>query len=199
MTISFLKRLTGTALAAIIGAGTFGVSLAEAAQKGSNSGLPVPRFVSIKSGQANVRVGPGRDYRVDWVYTRPGLPVEVVAEFDNWRRIRDAEGTEGWIFGALLSGRRTAIAAPWLSNVEAGAAPDGTPASAATSAVLTLRRGPSGDSRPVASIEPGVVGSIEDCDGDWCRFEPLSAKGEVAGYLRQIELFGAYPGERFED
>ena len=167
------------------------VPTAALAEKGSNSGLPVPRFVSLKSGQANVRVGPGRDYRVDWVYTRAGLPVEVVAEFDNWRRIRDAEGTEGWIFGALLSGRRTAIAAPWLSTAERV---EGSPG-----AVLTLRRGPSADSRAVASIEPGVVGTISDCDGDWCRFEPHASRGEISGYLRQLELFGAYPGERFED
>ena len=185
-------RRSARVLATLLAAGLLAPVAASAAQKGSNSGLPVPRFVSIKSGQANVRVGPGRDYRVDWVYTRPGLPVEVVAEFDNWRRIRDAEGTEGWIFGALLSGRRTAIAAPWLSTPREGA-------DTIEGGLLTLRQGPSADARAVASIEPGVVGTITDCNGDWCRFEPHATNGDVSGYLRQIELFGAYPGETLED
>ena len=77
------------------------------------SGLPLPRFVSLKSGRVNSRVGPGANYSVDWMYLKPGLPMEIIQEFDNWRRVRDADGSEGWINQSLLSGRRTGIAAPW--------------------------------------------------------------------------------------
>ena len=77
------------------------------------SGLPLPRFVSIKAKRVNMRVGPGQEYAVDWMYLTPGLPVEIVQEFENWRRVRDSDGAEGWIYQSLLTGKRTAIAAPW--------------------------------------------------------------------------------------
>ena len=76
---------------------------------GSQSGLPVPRFVSLKSDRVNVRGGPSKDHEVVWVYARAGLPVEITAEFENWRRIRDWEGAEGWVYHSLLSGRRSAF------------------------------------------------------------------------------------------
>src|SRR6201985_145879 len=75
----------------------------------TTSGLPVPRYVSLKSDHVNVRAGPTQDNDVAWVYTRPGLPVEITAEFENWRRVRDSEGSEGWVYHSLLSGRRTAV------------------------------------------------------------------------------------------
>ena len=86
---------------------------AQGAAKGA-SGLPLPRFVSLKSRRVNIRVGPSTDYAVSWMYMKEGLPVEIIQEYDNWRRIRDAEGTEGWVNQALLSGERTAVAAPWM-------------------------------------------------------------------------------------
>src|SRR6185437_12015887 len=76
---------------------------------GQVSGLPIPRFVSLKSDKVNVRGGPNRDQEVRWVYTRAGMPVEITAEFENWRRIRDWEGSEGWVYHSLLSGKRTAV------------------------------------------------------------------------------------------
>src|SRR5688572_779143 len=79
------------------------------APHGPASGLQVPRFVSLKSDRVNVRGGPTKDHDVAWVFTRSGLPVEITAEFDNWRRIRDSEGSEGWVYHSLLSGRRTAV------------------------------------------------------------------------------------------
>src|ERR1041384_1407342 len=75
----------------------------------TTSGLPVPRYVSLKSDHVNVRAGPTKDNDVAWVFTRPGLPVEITAEFENWRRVRDSEGSEGWVYHSLLSGRRTAV------------------------------------------------------------------------------------------
>ena len=88
-------------------------ALAQGAAKGA-SGLPLPRFVSLKAKSVNVRVGPSIDYAVAWRYLKSGLPVEIIQEYDNWRRIRDAEGSEGWVNQALLSGDRTAVAAPWM-------------------------------------------------------------------------------------
>ncbi len=75
----------------------------------SASGLPVPRYVSLKSDHVNLRAGPTKDHDVSWVYTRSGLPVEITAEFENWRRVRDSEGAEGWVYHSLLSGKRTAV------------------------------------------------------------------------------------------
>ena len=83
------------------------------------SGLPLPRFVSLKSGRVNSRIGPGVNYAVDWMYLKPGLPMEIIQEYDNWRRVRDPDGAEGWINQSLLSGRRTAIAAPWQKGKDA--------------------------------------------------------------------------------
>src|SRR6516165_2302039 len=77
------------------------------------SGLPVPRFVSLKSDRVNLRQGPGTEYPTAWVFRRAGLPVEVIHEFEGWREVRDAEGTTGWVLGAMLSGRRTAVVLPW--------------------------------------------------------------------------------------
>src|SRR6185437_2143813 len=82
------------------------------------SGLPVPRFVSLKSERVNVRSGPNRDNQVDWVYTRTGLPVEIIGEYDNWRHIRDWEGSEGWVLHSLLSGKRTALVAAVAKKVD---------------------------------------------------------------------------------
>ena len=75
----------------------------------ADSGLPVPRFVTLKGDEVNVRAGPGRRYPINWVFLRQEMPVEVVAEFDTWRKIRDFEGTEGWVHQSLLSGRRGAL------------------------------------------------------------------------------------------
>ena len=83
---------------------------------GSVSGLPVPRFVSLKSDRVNVRSGPNKDQDVRWVYTRAGMPVEITAEFENWRRIRDWEGAEGWVYHSLLSGKRSAVVVPTLKD-----------------------------------------------------------------------------------
>ena len=99
-------------LVAVVMRSASAVSSAHAAGEwpiGPVSGLPVPRFVSLKPDKVNVRGGPTRDHDVTWTYTRAGLPVEITAESDNWRRIRDWEGAEGWVYHSMLSGRRTAV------------------------------------------------------------------------------------------
>jgi len=146
----------------------------------SESGLPLPRFVSLKSGRVNLRVGPGRDYAVDWMYLKPGLPMEVIQEYDTWRRVRDADGTEGWISQSLLSGKRTAMAAPWHKGKDA---------------MVALRTRPDAGAPTVAVMEPGAMGAIESCDGSWCH---VRFSGQD-GYVEQTLIWGAYPGETVED
>src|SRR5687767_6758389 len=115
------------------------------------TGLPLPRFVSLKSNNVNVRRGPGQDYDIAFTFVRAGLPVEITDEFGNWRKIRDSEGSEGWVFHSLLSGRRTAIVAPWEVRGRFPAHSTAEP-----SAVV------------VAYLEPRVVADVEQCTGTWC-------------------------------
>lgn len=140
----------------------------------AGSGLPVPRFVSLKSSKVNVRVGPGEDYGVAWVFVKPGLPIEVIQEFDNWRRIRDSDGQVGWVFQSLLSGKRTAVVAPWQA---------GEP--------RPIRASGAADARITAYLEPGVMGNVDRCRSGWCR---ISGKG-FEGWIAGDQLWGVYPGE----
>ncbi|MDX6805035.1 SH3 domain-containing protein [Terrihabitans rhizophilus] len=144
---------------------------------GPVSGMPIPRFVSLKSDKVNVRRGPANDHDVQWVFTRASLPVEITAEWDNWRRIRDADGAEGWVFHSLLSGRRTALIAPW-SKEEA----------------LPLYRRGDKTSAVVARLQPKVLATVKECDGSWCRIEGQG----FDGWMEQEVLWGAYPNEHFD-
>ncbi len=144
------------------------------------SGLPLPRFVSLKSDRVNLRQGPGVDYPTAWVFRRAGLPLEVVKEFESWRQVRDAEGATGWVLATMLSGRRTALVLPW----EARASQD-----TATSA--TLRDDDSERAGALVEVEAGVLASIISCDGRWCRV----AVDGYRGYIEQTKLWGAYRGE----
>lgn len=145
---------------------------------GPATGLPVPRYVSLKSDHVNLREGPSKDHATKWIYQRAGLPVEITAEYETWRRIRDSEGAEGWVLHSLLSGKRTALVAPWKKD----AAP------------FPLRAEPQNDSNIVAKLAPGVVANVKKCDAGWCRL-----KGEgYDGYLPQTNLWGVYPDEKVE-
>lgn len=154
--------------APVIGASAPGV------QTGSRSGLPVPRFVSLKSARVNVRVGPGEDYKIAWIFTRSALPVEVIQEYDTWRRIRDSDGTVGWVFQSLLSGKRTAVVTPWASGE-----PHPIYASAATDASVS------------AYLQPGVMGQIDRCNKGWCKISST----QYSGWIPQDQLWGTYEGE----
>jgi SH3-like domain-containing protein len=145
-----------------------------------SSGLPLPRFVSLKSGRVNSRIGPGPGYPVDWLYLKAGLPMEIIQEYDNWRRVRDADGAEGWINQSLLSGRRTGIVAPWQRGKKAE---------------IGLLSEPDEDASKVALLEPGAIGTIKACNGDWCE---MSFAGHT-GWLSQALVWGAYPGESIKD
>ncbi len=171
--------VTFGALALAAGALLCATGAAGAPDPGAKSApsLPVPRFVSLKSDKVNVRAGPTKDHDVTWVYTRAGLPVEITAEFENWRRIRDWEGAEGWVYHSLLSGRRTAIVVPKTKN-------DLVP-------VLTS---PDAESDVNAKLEAGVVGQVKTCGGSWCHF--IGEKFD--GWVRQERLWGVYPNEKVD-
>jgi len=143
------------------------------------SGLPVPRFVSLKSDRVNMRNGPGTDYPTAWVYRRAGLPLEVIKEFEGWRQVRDADGSAGWVLQSFLSGRRTALVLPW--EIKQGSP---TPK-------VALRRDDSERSRAVAMIEAGVIANLSTCDGRWC----LVNIDKFQGYIEQKKLWGVYEGE----
>ena len=142
---------------------------------GSDSGLPLPRYVSLKNSEARARRGPSQSHRVDWLYTRRGLPLRVTAEFDNWRRIRDSEGAEGWVYHSLLSGRRTALVTPWEKEGE----PKALHAAAADS------------SRLVARLASTLLLDVHECNGAWCY---VTTHGHN-GYIAQSDVWGVYPGE----
>lgn len=144
------------------------------------SGLPLPRFVSIKPARVNVRVGPGRNYSVVFSYQKQGLPVEITQEYDQWRKIRDADGDEGWVYQSLLSGRRTAMVTPWQKN---------------RSKLATLREQPNENAALTAELEPGVIGTIHQCDGNWCELDI----NHIRGWITQDQLWGAYPGEKIKN
>jgi SH3-like domain-containing protein len=145
--------------------------------KGGSSGLPLPRFVSLKAGRVNVRIGPGEDYKVAWVYTKPGLPIEVLQEYDTWRRIRDSDGTIGWVFKSLLSGKRTAVVSPWKA---------GEP--------RPIFQGASADSSVSAYLQPGVTGDVSHCHNGWCRIAGSGYKG----WIPENQLWGVYPNEEID-
>jgi SH3-like domain-containing protein len=149
------------------------VSDAVAGQLGP-SGFPIPRFVTLKAGKVNVRKGPSHEHAIAWVFQRKGLPVEITAESDNWRKIRDSDGSEGWIQQSMLTGKRYALAASWARN----------------KAVL-LRATPGEQSPVVVKLAAGVLASVDSCSGTWCYVSADSYEG----YARQDELWGVYPGE----
>jgi SH3-like domain-containing protein len=149
-----------------------------ASDQNDGSGLPVPRFVSLKSDHVNVRSGPNKDHDVAWIYSRPGLPVEITAEFENWRRIRDRDGTEGWVYHSLLSGKRTAYVAKLKSRDD----------------VASLYESADATSALRATLEPGVLGIVKRCDGHWCRFAGVG----FDGFIAQERLWGVYPNEKIE-
>lgn len=130
----------------------------------------LPRFAAIRTGEANLRTGPGVRYPIEWVFVHPHLPVEIIAEYQAWRKVRDFEGTEGWLHQSMLSGRRSVLV---------------------TGKTQFMRSDPAPDARIVARIEPRVVGHLAACTITWCRVEIADRKG----WLPRAALWGVYPGE----
>ncbi|HYZ32868.1 MAG TPA: SH3 domain-containing protein, partial [Crenalkalicoccus sp.] len=134
---------------------------------GSATGLPLPRFAALGSSQVNLRIGPDLRYPIEWTYQRKDLPVEIVEEHQIWRRIRDPEGTEGWVQRPLLTSRRSFVV---------------------QGAERALRREPQEAAAPVAVLKPGVIGRLRRCDAGsaWCEAQV----GDYRGWLRRGEIWG---------
>ena len=146
-----------------------------ASAKVGKSGLPVPRYVSLRSDKVNLRQGPGKDYGVKWVFKRLNLPVEILAEYEHWRKIRDSQGAEGWVFYRMLTGRRTALVTPWEKSQK----------------ILKLYSKSSKKSPIAAQIESGVMVVINNCNGQWCNVDI----SKINGWISQAKLWGVYAGE----
>lgn len=160
------------ASAAAPAAGQPPASAAEEADKGSVSGLPIPRFVALRTDDVNMRKGPGFRYPIEWDYKRRDLPVEILREFEVWRLVETPDGARGWMHEATLVGRRTFF----VQGADA-----------------TLRAEAHDDAAPVAILKVGVIGFIRSCDAGsaWCRVRV----GQHDGYLQRTAFWGALPGE----
>ena len=157
---------------AVIGA-VFGLSIAVGAvaqERGPVTGLPLPRYVSLKASEGNVRRGPALTHRIDWVLMRRGMPLEITAEYGHWRRVRDKDGAAGWVHYALLSGVRTVIIERDL---------------------LPLYIKADAKSQVQAYVEAGVVARLGACVALWCR---ITADGH-RGWADKSALWGVSPGE----
>jgi SH3-like domain-containing protein len=149
--------------------------LTQGAVAAENSGLPLPRFVSLRSDEVNLRTGPGIRYPVDWIYTRRDLPVEVIAEFETWRKIRDWQGAEGWVHQSMLASRRMVVIVGQQRR---------------------LRAEPDEKALSLALVDPNVTGRLLGCPRakTYCRVEIEN----IQGWLRRDEFWGVYQGEFIE-
>lgn len=143
---------------------------AAAAERGPVTNLPLPRYVSLKAAEGNVRRGPSLNHRIDWVYKRRNLPLQVVAEYGHWRRVLDRDGVGGWVHYSLLSGTRTVI-------VEQD--------------MVALHRLAARDAPVLARAEQGVIARLGSCSSQWCR---IGADGHW-GWVPKSVLWGVAPGE----
>lgn len=136
---------------------------------------PIPRFVSLKPSDTPMREGPSKDHRIRWIFKREGLPVEVIAEHEQWRRVRDSESTEGWVYYGRLSNRRTVIVLAGKDRPERD---------------LFARENET--SGVVARLQPGVIANVENCSADWCE---VTVEG-FKGFVKKNAVWGVYPEER---
>jgi len=158
-----------------------------AAEYGKVSGLPVPRFVSFKSSETNLRKGPNVRYPIVWTYKRKGYPMEIVAEFENWRKLRDSDGQEGWVHLNLVTGTRNFVV---KSNDYVEAIQEYKD----RKRELVIFRYPDESSFPMLRAEIGVIGSVKSCNPSWCKVKIE----DVYGWVRKENMWGVYPEEVIE-
>ncbi|WP_375280081.1 SH3 domain-containing protein [Pseudooctadecabacter sp.] len=139
-------------------------------ERGPVTNLPMPRYVSLKAKEANVRRGPSLSHRIDWVFQRRDMPLRVVSEYGNWRRVVDREGMGGWVHYSLISGKRTVIIDEDL---------------------LVIRSQPNDTATEVAMLELGVIADLGECGTDWCRLRA----GGYRGWAPKEALFGVGASE----
>ncbi|MDG1436715.1 MAG: SH3 domain-containing protein [Rickettsiaceae bacterium] len=133
--------------------------------------LPVPRFVTIKFNEVNARIGPVADCTIEWVFIKKGEPVEVIAEYEQWRKIRDIKGEGGWVHANVISGKRSVVLV--AKNT------------------IPLLSSPGKYDKIIAKLEPKIRCSLHKCKEDWCQISCKSYKGWVAKKF----LWGVYPEE----
>jgi SH3-like domain-containing protein len=155
-------------------AGAAGAAEPQAPARGQVTNLPLPRFVSLRAETAHVRRGPSLDQRIDWMLVHRGLPLEITAEYGQWRRVRDADGATGWVHHTLLSGVRTALVRG--------------------EARVPLHAGPDDATAVRAMAEPGAVARLEACAGAWCEI----AAGGIEGWLPRDAIWGVGGDETVE-
>ena len=136
----------------------------------ASSGDVVPRYASLHADKVFLRKGPGDRYPVDWVFVRRGWPVEILGAFDHWRRVRDWQGTEGWIHEKMIANRREVVV---------------------TGDIRGIRRSPDMGAALLARAEPGVMAQLLECRAGWCRIEA----GDITGWIERSNVWGVYPTE----
>lgn len=144
-------------------------------------------FSSIKSSEANVRKGPNTRYSIEWVYKNKGEPVEVIGEFEHWKKIRDFNGDEGWIKSVMLSKKRTAIITITI--------PKNTKQTNDMKFFASLYRKPDNNSHIFAKIEALKRVTIEECQKEWCK---IKVNNTLSGWMRKQYLWGVYSNEVFK-
>ncbi len=144
-----------------------------AADRGPVTNLPMPRFVSLKAAEGNVRRGPSLSHRIDWVFKRRNMPLQIVAEHGHWRRVEDRDGAGGWVHYTLLSGVRTVL-------IEQDMVP--------------LYKIADVNSPVQAHAEAGVIARLGKCAGEWCRVTADGSKG----WVKRSSFWGMMPGETRE-
>lgn len=140
------------------------------ADRGPVTNLPLPRYVSLKAAEGNVRRGPSLSHRIDWIFKHRNMPLQITAEFGHWRRVTDREGAGGWVHYSLLSGARTVLIEEDMTPIFAQPNPD------------AIKK---------AYVEAGAIARLGKCDTGWCR---ITADG-ANGYVQRTKLWGLLPGE----
>ncbi len=162
------RRVLAIMSAFLIALGTLTASAQD--KRGPVTNLPLPRYVSMKAAEGNVRRGPSLTHRIDWVFKRRGMPLQITAEYGNWRKVQDRDGAGGWVHYALLSGVRTVL-------IE--------------SEMLPVFTTPDPNSQVSAQFESGVVARLGTCNLEWCH---ISAGG-YRGWTQKSNLWGVDPAE----
>ena len=139
-------------------------------QKGQVTNLPIPRYVSLKVKEANARRGPSLSHKIDWIYKKKNMPLEIYGEYENWRRVRDFEGLGGWVHYTLLSGNRFVLVENEL---------------------LEMRLLPSSDAQVIAKVPQHNIATLDKCDKDWCRI----ADDGYKGWVPKSGIWGVYDSE----
>lgn len=165
---SFFAAFAGCLPAAAQQVGTRALEAPPPLRKGT--GLPLPRFASLRSDETNVRAGPGSRYPIDWVFKRKSMPVEIVAEYENWRKIRDWQGAGGWVHQSLLTGKRAVTV---------------------TAREAILYKTPATTASEVARLKTEVICLVKSCTGEWCRVQV----GPYVGWIERSKVWGIYKGE----